>query len=150
MSALTGQRVKRSVGPTGQSHPEADRWGPRSGQVKRKRSSSVLGQKGLGRLSRPNKGSARLRGSARPAAQQAGSGLRPGYAQWAGSALTGRPTVLLSSLSLSDRAVPHVDIGRIWGGSAWIRCGSAGVRVRVCGRRGCVRTDAHEVLGDMP
>jgi hypothetical protein len=38
-SAVNG--VSGPVGPTGQSHPEADEWGPRSGRVKEK-------EKGLG------------------------------------------------------------------------------------------------------
>jgi hypothetical protein len=45
------------VGPTGQPHPEANRWGALSGRVKEKEKGLgwVLGSKGLGRLDRPNK-----------------------------------------------------------------------------------------------
>jgi hypothetical protein len=55
MSALTGQRSRGSTGPTGQPHPEADGWGPRSGWEKEKEKRGlgvVLGPKELGQLSR--------------------------------------------------------------------------------------------------
>jgi hypothetical protein len=98
-STLTSQRSRGSVGPTGQSHPEADRWGPRSGQVKRK-------SKGARLEAQP--GSAWLHGSARPAAQQAGLVLGlAGHVGWLG--LTGRPTAhpyLSLSLSLTDDTGP--------------------------------------------
>jgi hypothetical protein len=80
------------MGPTGQPHPKADRWGPRSGRVKEKEKGygSVLGPKGVG----PAQGPTRLgwlHGSARPAAQQAGSVL--GLARRVGRlGLTGQPT----------------------------------------------------------
>jgi hypothetical protein len=103
------------VGPTGQPHPKADRWGTRSGRVKEKEKgpARLWAKKVLGRL-KAQPSSAWLHGSARPATQQAGLVL--GLTRHVGwLSLTGQPTAttlpLSLSLSLFDKtgpgAVPH-------------------------------------------
>jgi hypothetical protein len=105
-SALTGQRstVKvgpRSTGPTGQPSPEADRWAPRVRPEKEKekvRPGCGLNFSWAGSIGPTGLGSAR--GSAWPAAQQAGSGR---WADWLVLALLrflGRDKLMASSFRL--------------------------------------------------
>jgi hypothetical protein len=140
---LTGQRstvkgVHGSTGPTGQPHPEAGRWAPRvrPGKEKGKGSDWFWAQRSWAGSFGPT-GSAWLVGSARLAAQQAGSGRWAGCVRgpdsimghyWAGGLLPFAFSSCLAGLLLllpllADKSAPCVSLGGIQCGGARIRCG---------------------------
>jgi hypothetical protein len=57
VSSVDCQRSRGSVGPAGQPHPEADRWGPQPGRAKEKRKGLGLdlGPKGVGPAQGPTR-----------------------------------------------------------------------------------------------
>jgi hypothetical protein len=153
------------VGPSGQA-----------GKRKRVRFGSGLKVSWAGSVGPTRLGS--VRGSTRPAAQQAGSGS--GLARrasqprlpvlrgrrvlcpdsfmgrwWAGGLLSFSSSSSLAGLLpllflLADRSAPRVSLGGIQCGGAWIRCGRWACAC-ACGRRGCVcEASAQWVLEEMP